>query len=156
MSKPETCRICFKTTDFSSEGCPCYGDGSAESELDCFRLGVKARDEQLSAATARASELERELTLLKGKRFPVLSGGMTVPWQMLAPHEPQAYSNHTQTLQRLAERGGLSWAEVLCVLESRSWGHDRELTDEQAKPKVLALVAEYERRGTDGKGEKNG
>lgn len=102
------------------------------------------RINELETALGRA---ERELALLKGKRFPVLSGGMSVPWQMLAPHELQAKANHGQTLQRLAERGGLSWAEMLCVLEGCSWGERRALTDEQAKPKVLAIVTEYEKLG---------
>lgn len=93
----------------------------------------------------RIAALESELAAIKGKRFPVLGGGMTVPWQMLEPHEPQALANHSnQTLSRLAERGGLGWAELLCVLESRRWRCGSELTDEQAKPLVLARVAEYE------------
>jgi hypothetical protein len=78
------------------------------------------------------------------RRFPVLGGGFGVPWAMVAPHEPQARDNHGQTLQRLAERGGLSWAELLCVLESRRWRYGRELSDEDAKPKVLALVEAYD------------
>jgi hypothetical protein len=79
-------------------------------------------------------------------RFPVLGGGMTVPWSLLAPHEPQAQANHDQSLKRLAERGGLSWTEMLCVLEARGWRHGRELTDEAAKPLVLALVEAHEAR----------
>lgn len=70
------------------------------------------------------------------KRFPVLpsQGGRaeremrermncptSVPWAMLAPHEAQALSNHDQTLRRLAERGGLSPMEMICILEDRRW-----------------------------------
>lgn len=64
------------------------------------------------------------------KRFPIL--GITqrdidnhpdrprnVPWSMLAPHEERAKRNHDQTLQRLAERGGLSPTEMIAVIEDR-------------------------------------
>lgn len=43
----------------------------------------------------------------------------SIPWAMIAPHEAQAQHNHSQTLQRLAERGGLSPNEAVCVLEDR-------------------------------------
>lgn len=68
------------------------------------------------------------------KQFPVLFGhgffreecereGVPefVPWAMLEPHEKQAGINHGQSLQRLAERGGLSVCEMVAVLEDRGW-----------------------------------
>ena len=47
----------------------------------------------------------------------------SVPWSVVAPHEAQAKRNHDQTLERLAERGGLSPEEM--------WGvcNDRPLRD---------------------------
>ncbi len=44
-----------------------------------------------------------------------------VPWEMLSPHEDQAWKNHGQSLARLAERGGLGWAEILAILEDKKW-----------------------------------
>ena len=45
-----------------------------------------------------------------------------VPWNLMAPHERQARSNHGgQSLARLAERGGLSACEALAILEDRPW-----------------------------------
>lgn len=39
-----------------------------------------------------------------------------VPWDFIAPHEAQAQRNHDQSLERLAQRGGLSPYEmVMCV-----------------------------------------
>ena len=35
--------------------------------------------------------------------------------------ERQAQTNHGQTLQRLAERGGLSLCEALALIEKRRW-----------------------------------
>lgn len=71
-----------------------------------------------------------------GRRFPVLWGPLsdeerqqyivlgcphTVAWELVAPHEAQALKNHDQTLERLAERGGLSPAEMMLVLDDKEW-----------------------------------
>lgn len=42
-----------------------------------------------------------------------------VPWWLMMVHEWQAEYNHKQTLDELALRGGLSPAELRCVLENR-------------------------------------
>lgn len=46
-----------------------------------------------------------------------------LPWALIAPHEAQAQENHGQTLERLAERGGLDPVEAYAVLTDR---HFRE------------------------------
>lgn len=40
-----------------------------------------------------------------------------VPWAFVEPHHAQAMINHDQTLNRLADRGGLSPQEMLAVVE---------------------------------------
>lgn len=42
------------------------------------------------------------------------------PFELFKPHERQALHNHGQTLERLAELGGLSWAEALAIIEDRT------------------------------------
>jgi hypothetical protein len=55
------------------------------------------------------------------RRFPIM-GGPSIPWWVIAPHEAQARINHGgQTLERLADRGGLSPTEALAVLEDRTF-----------------------------------
>lgn len=45
-----------------------------------------------------------------------------IPWEVIRPHEAQARHNHGgQSLDRLAERGGLSPSEAVAVLEDRRW-----------------------------------
>jgi hypothetical protein len=44
-----------------------------------------------------------------------------LPWDMIAPHAERAMKNHQQTLERLAERGGLSACEAVAVLDDRPW-----------------------------------
>ena len=78
-----------------------------------------------------------------------------IPYNIIAPHEAQAMRNHGgQSLQRLAERGGLDWTEILAVLRDKTWremGYGLHCSKEevdQAKEAVLAYVRE--RRGPCG------
>ena len=45
-----------------------------------------------------------------------------IPWAFIAPHDAQARSNHSQSLERLAQRGGLAACEALDIVEGRKWG----------------------------------
>jgi hypothetical protein len=85
------------------------------------------------------------------RMFPVLLQGslqrrlfiqrdcpLDVPWSLVAPHEEQALRNHGQTLERLAERGGLSPAELVAVLEDQRW---KAMTVEAAVARLLELVS---------------
>lgn len=55
------------------------------------------------------------------REFPVLGSkpAATVPWAFIQAHARQAERNHSQTLKRLAERGGLSWGEIRLAIEAR-------------------------------------
>jgi len=44
----------------------------------------------------------------------------------------QAHRNHEQSLERLAERGGLSLQEALALMKEKKWAAYRETTDEAA------------------------
>jgi hypothetical protein len=44
-----------------------------------------------------------------------------LPWALIAPHEAQARANHRQSLERLAQRGGLDPIEAYAVLTDRPW-----------------------------------
>lgn len=63
------------------------------------------------------------------KKFPILIDheGTQGPcpswifWEDIAPYEGQARENHGQTLERLAERGGLSPVEAFFVMTGRRW-----------------------------------
>lgn len=64
---------------------------------------------------------------MTARRFPVHSDDrrtvegcpVSVPWSLLAPHEEWAQWNHSQSLERLASRGGLGLHEMCCVIEHR-------------------------------------
>lgn len=63
------------------------------------------------------------------RRFPILStdrrkcGLEWIPWDMLSPHAAQATRNHGQTLERLAQRGGLGVSEAIAILQDQPWQH---------------------------------
>lgn len=66
------------------------------------------------------------------KTFPILNScvrrcreqGFHTPrvvlYDLVKRHERQALENHSQTVDRLAERGGLSWFELLMVMTDSS------------------------------------
>ena len=62
----------------------------------------------------------------------------SVPWSLVAPHARQAEHNHSQTLERLAQRGGLSPAELVAVL--RGEGCPFGKADIDAVPALLAAL----------------
>lgn len=59
--------------------------------------------------------------IMPTSRPPVEGEPVRIRWALVAPHEAQALANHSQTLARLAERGGLGAAEMVAVLEDRRW-----------------------------------
>ena len=68
------------------------------------------------------------------KRFPIITsieerkhGAPTwVPWAAIAPHEDQAQENHMQSLERLAERGGLDAGEFIAVMQDKRYEAGRQ------------------------------
>lgn len=56
------------------------------------------------------------------RQFPILGfAGISIAWDIIAPHEAQAKANHYQSLETLARRGGLDPSELVAVLEDRPW-----------------------------------
>lgn len=55
--------------------------------------------------------------------FPILHDTeiKSIPWAVMAPHEQRALTNHRQTLEQLANRGGVTPEEALAIIEDRMW-----------------------------------
>jgi len=71
----------------------------------------------------------------------------SIPWELIAPHEAQAQRNHGgQTLQRLAERGGLCPLEAVAVLKDMDyrdrWPHCPHGTRAERDSRVTEAIAE--------------
>ncbi len=75
------------------------------------------------------------------RQFPIMSRGerASIPWGVIAPHEAQARRNHGQSLARLAERGGLCWAEAWGVLTGVGWSRLPKGQEAECKAAVLAI-----------------
>lgn len=88
--------------------------------------------------------LEVEAAQRQQRMFPVLraKGGCPtlVPWDFIAPHERWAMNNHSQTLERLAERGGITAGEMVAVIEGRRW---TPMEYEKATARLEELLAEW-------------
>ncbi len=78
-------------------------------------------------------------------QFPILRGNTAIPWFVVEARRAQAYVNHGQSLEQLADRGGLAWAEMLAVLENRPW---KQQPADEAKRRVMVIVnREVARKG---------
>ena len=90
-------------------------------------------------------------------QFPLLSPGQwqkhvtpvvfdmlpkSVPWSLVERHDDQARKNHGgQSLAELASRGGLSPAELYCVMNDKGFYTDRQPTvTEQAAAEWLLMI----------------
>ncbi len=80
----------------------------------------------------------------KMRGMPIMAkGALPLPWSIIEPHEAQALKNHGQTLERLAERGGLSACEAVAILEDRSW---HRMSEEDAFIRLANIVKEATER----------
>jgi hypothetical protein len=89
------------------------------------------------------------------ERFPILLSPSearahpdwprSVPWSLVAPHAAQAERNHSQTLTRLAERGGLGTQELVAVLRDVFWRETVTMSAEAAMAEVLERERDFMR-----------
>lgn len=82
---------------------------------------------------------ERQFPILNSDRTPDLP--RSVPWALVAPHERQAIRNHGQSLNRLAERQGLSWVELWHVINDKDWDYSRKHDNREAAAQVLCALS---------------
>lgn len=61
----------------------------------------------------------------------------SILWELLEPHKGQARRNHDQSLELLAERGGLTPTEIVAVMECREW---RPMTMRDAVNRLKQLI----------------
>ena len=73
--------------------------------------------------------------------MPIQGGKLlkAVPWNVVKDHEARAMSNHSQTLDRLAQRGGMDPVEMLKIIQ------DEDLfplnADPEAELKLIGIIA---------------
>jgi hypothetical protein len=75
------------------------------------------------------------------KDFPILNskiGPKKIPAMFVYAHKNQCDRNHGQTVDRLAERGGLSWCELFAVLHDVRW---RSMNEQEAHDCCMTYMA---------------
>ncbi len=89
------------------------------------------------------------------RMFPILTnrykrkeswGDLTeIPWAMIAPFSKRAKRNHSQSLETLADRGGLSPSEAIAVLDERNlFSGDHSLAGQRESTKRLhEMIAQF-------------
>lgn len=107
----------------SSNRCPAISDENLESLIN--QLDMTKEDEKHSP-------------------YPILGTRpqQYIPRGLLMVHEGQAWKNHAQSLNQLARRGGLSWAEALAIMEGKEW-RDAEHDENTAEIIVKRKMSEY-------------
>lgn len=83
---------------------------------------------------ARPEAALAEMPIMDGVRIHSIS------MAVLVPHEAQARTNHDQSLQRIAERGGLSLCEAVAILEDRPWCR---MNDREAEAALIQMCREW-------------
>lgn len=56
----------------------------------------------------------------------------SIPSGLVDGHDEQAQINHSQTLEHLASRGGLSPLELWCVVHDKKWHDKGDMTEAKA------------------------
>ena len=105
------------------------GMRAAEAEIADLRARLAtseaARATASEAARRAAAELDALRERYEARCFPIMDG-TDIPWAAIALFEEQAKKNHGgQSLEGLANRGGLSTLEAIHVFECVEWGGDR-------------------------------
>ena len=87
------------------------------------------------------------------KTFPIIisnsqrrnyNGLREVPWNFVETARTRIESNHSQTLEGLAQRGGLDWAELLYGLENKKLDFSIvKINVVECMEKVLVLLNEW-------------
>jgi Lar family restriction alleviation protein len=132
---PKLCTSAHAYVFCLKRGCPGRGD-----EQETVDEAVAAWNNR-EASEARA-RLEGAKAMQARRKYPVLGtqGQAKVDWQFVEDHAKQAYENHRQTVERLAERGGLSWSELCAVVQDRKWS---KMETADAIEQVRAAEARY-------------
>lgn len=122
---PWTNIMCF-------QGCGCCNFCNENKRNHCNSVCGIYRDNKNKPELNAKSETEFPVLGSKPKEY--------IPLDIIKPHEKQAIINHSQTLQRLAERGGLSWNEILFVLEDEQFDYKTQISEMTARTKVLQFI----------------
>lgn len=105
---------------------------------------IEAAEQHAVTAQESANDWRRKYDELAGRRFPIMNEGYpecpsSIPWFALDRYSRQVQSNHGQSLEELAKRGGLDPTELYFVVQSKKY--DNNVPD--LVEKGVALVKKF-------------
>ena len=74
----------------------------------------------------------------------------SIPFWIVEQHEAQAKRNHCQTVQRLKERQGCSWRELLAILTNRRFQDVPVMSNSAAMIEVVSIVGKADPEWMEG------
>ena len=125
-------------------GCD-YGAGMA---IECLMLNYGM---VYAAAYPKAEQIKKAD---RTRTFPVLNQQhcrrseqkempATVPWEFVETFRKQAESNHSQTLERLAERGGLAPNEMWYAAHGTHFFKSKKIGEQESIDWLVAAVVKF-------------
>ena len=72
-----------------------------------------------------------------------------LPWDLIEDCERQAEKNHSQSLDKLASRGGLHPVEAYCIMRGLGYRYIRSVTDEAAAEFIEKKVLAYNKENSE-------
>lgn len=111
-----------------------YRSSMSREVLHAWATDVIEALHSLADQLAKQTTSERQFPVLQGKKL------RSVPWSMLVPHERQAIANHSQDLETLARRGGLSPVEMAAVILGKPFREVQSLSEELAEHTISKMA----------------
>jgi hypothetical protein len=106
------------------------------------RCATFTLNETITRLKTEIEEWGWKFAKLNARRFSVMPEGYpgcpsSIPWRWIEHFDKQAQINHSQSLEHLNSRGGLSVCELLAVVNNRRW---HRMTSEEATKQFLAWI----------------
>lgn len=88
------------------------------------------------------------------KTFPILHPPkylnktmvVSVPWEFVEQARTRIELNHSQTLERLAERGGLDFYELLCGLQNKNLSYKQKINYDECIKQMEDLISNWKEK----------
>ncbi len=90
---------------------------------------IEAAEQASVSAREEAKNWRKKYEEIAARRFPILNEGFpecpsSIPWFAIDRWERQVMSNHGQSLEELAKRGGVDPTELWFIVQGRKYDHN--------------------------------
>jgi hypothetical protein len=103
-------------------------------------LRLAGLDAIIEALSSEGKEVEKPIEYMPIHPEDARKPGCPKQFPMHLLNEARALSNHSQSLKRLKERGGLSVVEILAIVRGKPWNYYGALTWEDALKRLNNIL----------------